>query len=180
MATATKKATTAATKTASDKPAASKPAPKAKTAIADDQESAFAFSSATTDQYDALMNAFTENAGALQEHGQEFLDAARAGFETAQDSFQAVNDVAVAAVQTEMSEAVDFTNELSRATSLNDVIEIQRDYWTRFFEGRVERTRAMTDATVNAMRDSAEPFNKPIAASLGTSGFASFFPFASK
>ena len=179
MATATKKAAPA-------RPAAKAAAPAATTAEAkaeshDVHADAFDMSNVAREQYDSLVKAFSENAEEFQGRTQELMDAARETIEAAQARLQALNAEAMEAARTEMTEAVDFANELSRAKTVADALEIQRDYWARFFEGRMDRSRALTQASLDAMKESFEPMNRSMASAFAAApSFAGFFPFGSK
>lgn len=168
--------TTATTKTAAAKKTA---APKAKPAL-DVEESAFAMSTAAQDQFESMFKVMNESAEEMQGRTQELFDATRESLEVAQSKLQEVNAEALEAARTEMTEAVDFANDLTKAKTLTDAMEIQRDYWTHFFEGRMQRTRAMTDVTMEAMRGAAEPVNKTMQGAFSKTGFEAFFPFAAK
>ena len=185
MATATTKSTTARAKSATAAAAngAQTTAKKTASKSADAGESAFAFSNAARDQYDALMSSYSANAEEVQGRTQDFIDATRASFETAQSRFQEVGVEAFEGARQEMTEAVEFTNELARAKTVAEAFEIQRDYWGRFFEGRIERSRSLTQATVEAVRESVEPVAKSVSDAANTENmpsFTSFFPFAAK
>ena len=107
--------------------------------------------------------------------------ALRAGFETAQERFSAVNADVMTAAREEMTDAVEFANELARAKSVSDAMEIQREYWTNLFETRVERTRAISQASAEAARETMEPFTKSMSSAFGAvPAFDKFFPFAAK
>ena len=170
MATPTKKIAPA-------QPAAS----QAKQATPEPGSDAFAFSDAAREQYDALLKSLNENAEEFQGRTQEFFDATREGFETAQSRLQEASAEAMDAARQEMTEAVDFANDLARAKTVADALEIQREYWTRLFETRVERTRDATQAAVDAMREVVEPMNKSMGAAFNnTPPLTTFFPQAVK
>ncbi|MEO0399318.1 MAG: phasin family protein [Pseudomonadota bacterium] len=182
MATAPKKAAPAG----AAKPAAAKPAAADKPAGAangDLGESAFAFSNAARDQYDTLLKSFNDNAEDAHERAHEIFEAARESFETAQSRFQEVGAEAMEAARQDMADAVDFASELSRTKTVAEAMEVQRDYWSRFFETNMERTRTMTQTTADALRDSVEPMNRSVTTAFSNAqmpAFTAFFPFASK
>lgn len=137
------------------------------------------FSAAANDQFQTVLNAFTENAETLRTQTEDAMAAFRSNFEATQSRLQSVGAEMVEAARTEASEAVTFVNELARAKTIADALEIQRSYWTNLFETRVERTRELAKTSVEAARESFEPFSK----SFATPAFASFekfFPFATK
>lgn len=140
-----------------------------------------AFGEAAREHYETALNAFNENAEKIRVQTEETLAAARVGFDAANERLRAVNADAMSAARDEMTEAVDFANELAKARSIGDALEIQRGYWTKLFETRVERARAMTQASVDATRDAFEPFNRSYASAFSFApSFDKFFPFGSK
>lgn len=155
-----------------------------KTAPADDYNAfaaAGAFGDAARDQYETALKSFNENAEKFRAQTEESITAARQSFETASERFRAVGAEAISAARDEMSEAVDFANDLARARSIGDALEIQRGYWTKLFETRIERAKAMTEASVEATRDAFAPLNRSVAsASAFAPSFDKFFPFGSK
>ncbi|MEO1015865.1 MAG: phasin family protein [Pseudomonadota bacterium] len=183
MTTATKTTTTAAPAAKPAAKTAAKPAPKAaapKIDAKDENEGAFAFSNAASDQYDALLKSFNENAEEMQGRTQELMDASRESFEAMQTRMQETSAELMDAARQEMSEAVDFANELTRAKSMGEALEIQRDYWTRLFETRVERVRAMTEASMDVMRETSEPVQRSMQTAFSANPFTSFLPTAEK
>lgn len=140
-----------------------------------------AFSEAAREHYETALKTFNENAETIRIQTEETLAAARLGFDAANERLRAVSADAVSAARAEMTEAVDFANELAKARSIGDALEIQRGYWTKLFETRVERARAMTQASVDATRDAFEPLNRSYASAFSFApSFDKFFPFGSK
>ena len=138
------------------------------------------FTQAANDQFQTAFNAFNENAETMREHAEGVFAAVRENIETAQSRFQSVSRDLVEAAREEASEAVTFVNELARARTIADALEIQRSYWTNLFETRVERTREFARTTTEAARESFEPFSKSLTAFPGLASFEKFFPFAAK
>ncbi|MEE2691134.1 MAG: phasin family protein [Pseudomonadota bacterium] len=144
-------------------------------------EAAQAFSNTARDQFDTLLAAYNDQAETFRSQTEELMETVRGNFETAQTRFQSVNADLMSAAREEMAEAVDFANELARAKTFADALEIQRGYWTNLFQTRVERTRELTNATVEAARESFEPFSKSLGSAFApTAAFEKFFPFAAK
>jgi hypothetical protein len=147
-------------------------------------ESANAFESAnfaaTNDQIRSFMEAFSTNAETVREQTEDFLASARENFETVQTRFQAVGHDFVSAAREEAADAVTFVNDLARAKTVGDALEIQRDYWTNLFETRVERARELTKASVEAARESFQPAAKSLAVLPGFAALEKFFPFGVK
>ncbi|MBB5517288.1 phasin family protein [Amphiplicatus metriothermophilus] len=140
-----------------------------------------AFAETAARQYDAFLTAFNGQAEAVRENAEEFAEAARANLETIQNRARAVSADFVAAAQDETARAIDFANELVRARTVADALEIQRDYWTNLFETRLERVRKLADASVETARESFEPFAKSLNAAAATAGsLGKVFPFAAK
>lgn len=65
----------------------------------------------------------------------------------------------MAAAREEMTEAADFANELARAKTIGDAMELHQDYWTNLFETRMERFRDMTTETLDVVRKNSAPMN---------------------
>jgi hypothetical protein len=140
-----------------------------------------AFADAARDQYETALKSFNDGAEKIRLQTEETMTTARESFETASERLRAVSVDAMTAAREEMTEAVDFANELAKAKSITDALEIQRDYWTRLFETRVERARAMHEASVEATRDAFEPFNRSFTTAFSfTPAFDKFFPFGAK
>jgi len=151
-----------------------------KTAKPAQTESASESFGAANDQFQSVLNAFSENAETFREQTEDVIAAFRSNFETTQSRLQSVSADMAAAARTEASEAVTFVNELARAKTMADALEIQRNYWTNLFETRVERTRELAKASVEAARESFEPFSKSVATLPAFASLEKFFPFASK
>jgi hypothetical protein len=135
---------------------------------------------AANDHFQTVFNAFSENAESMRAQTEDMIDAFRGNLETAQTRMKSIGADLAEAARTEAAEAVTFVNDLARAKTVVDAIEIQRSYWTNLFETRVERAREMTKTTVEAARESFEPFSKSFAAAPGLASFEKFFPFATK
>jgi hypothetical protein len=138
------------------------------------------FTDAAQQQYESVVKSFTESADEFRTKAEEAAETMREGFETAQERFGAVNADMMNAAREEMTDAVEFATELARAKTVTDAFEIQRAYWTKLFDTRIERTRALTEATTTAARDSFEPFTKSMNSAFGSTAFEKFFPFAAK
>lgn len=156
-------------------------AKKTKTVADDFAETTANFAETARDQYETALKSFNDHAEKVRAQTEDQFAAAREGFETATEKFRTVSTDALAHAREEMTEAVDFANELARAKSVSDALEIQRNYWTNLFNTRVERARAFTEASVEASRSAFEPLNKSFTtAAAFTPSFDKFFPFASK
>lgn len=132
----------------------------------------------STGQAQSFMNAFSMNAETFREQAEDVAAAVRGNFEQTQSRLQAVSADLMTAAREEATEAIAFVTDLSKAKSVGDALEIQRTYWTNLFETRVERAREMTKASVEAARESLEPFSKTMANAPAFSAFEKFFPFS--
>lgn len=140
-----------------------------------------AFSEAAREQYETALKAFSDGAETIRIQTEETLAATRARMEAASERFRAVGADAMIAARKDVAEAVTFANDLARARSLSDALEIQRDYWTNFFDTRLERSRSLAEASVEATREAFEPVNRSFETALALSPTLDrFFPFASK
>lgn len=136
-------------------------------------------SNATRDQFETFVAAFAENSDALRGQAEELIETCRGGFETANEQIRSASADLMNAAREETAEAVEFVNELARARTVADALELQRDYWTNLFETRVARARDLAQASFDAARASFEPLTKSMNA-FPASGFEKFFPFAAK
>lgn len=144
-------------------------------------DAAEAWTEAARDQYETALRAFTDNAEKFRTQTEDAFASARDGFDAAGERMRAVSADTMAAMREEMSDAARFATELARAKSVGDALEIQRDYWTKLFETRVERVRAFTETSTEVARDTFEPMSRSFAAAFSFSpAFDKLFPFASK
>lgn len=127
-------------------------------------------------QFERLYANFNDQAESFRGQTSEFIETVRANVETTREHLKTVNAELIDAARAEMAEAVDFANELARAKTVADAFEIQRSYWTRLFEARVERVRGMTNASVEIARGAMEPLSKTFAAAWSPAAFERFFP----
>ena len=131
--------------------------------------------------YETAFKSFSENAEKFRAEAEESFTTARAGFEAASERLRTVSADTLVHARTEMTQAVDFANELARAKSVADALEIQRGYWTKLFETRIDRARALSEASVEATREMFAPVNRTLGAAVSMApAFDKFFPFAGK
>ncbi len=171
MAAATKKAPAGKTAKAAAKPV--------ETATTDAFASFENVSNAARDQYETFVAAVSENTDTLREQTEEIFETCRGSFETANAQLRSAGAELLTAARAEAAEAVEFVNELARAKTVADALEIQRDYWTNLYETRLERARTLAQASFDAARVSFEPLSKSLGA-FPAAGFEKFFPFAAK
>lgn len=138
------------------------------------------FQAAAREQFESAMSAFSGNADEWRERSEEVIDEMRARFEKQQEIATQMNADMVAAAQDEMSDAVQFMNDLTKAKTFADALDIQREYWTSLFETRMERTREMTGASVEAARDSMTPMRTDFGAFFNTGAMEKMFRFPTK
>lgn len=127
-------------------------------------------------QFEQIFSAFSGQAETARDTAADLMETVRNNFETAQSRLKTVNAELMTAAREEISDAVDFANELARARTITDALEIQRGYWTKLFETRVERARGFASTSVEAARETIEPFSKTLASSFSTTSFERFFP----
>ncbi len=139
------------------------------------------FTDAARGQYETALKSFNEKAEKFRAEAQTSFEATREGFETAGEKLRVANTDAIAQAQSEVSDAVAFANEIARAKSVTDAIEMQRDYLTKLFNARVEGARAYAEASADATRALFEPMNKSFTSAFAFApSFETFFPFSSK
>lgn len=174
---------------AAKKPATRRVAKDIEDTIETGAETAFdavnTWSDAARDQYETALKSFNDSAEKFRADAEEAFAATRDGFEAANERIKTVNADLMTAAREEITEAVEFANELARAKSVADAFEIQRGYYTKLFETRSERFRAMTEASADAARAAFEPMTKGYASAFSFTpsfpmSFDKFFPFAGK
>jgi hypothetical protein len=148
-------------------------------------ETAFAtvnnWSDAARDQYETALKTFNDTAEKFRAETEEAFAAARTGFDAANERMQTVNADIMAAARDEISDAVEFANEIARAKSAADAFEIQRGYFTKLFDTRAARFRSLTEASADAARAAFEPMTKSYATAFSFApSFDKFFPFGGK
>lgn len=163
--------------------ATKKTAPKsAKTAETTFEDAtAFGWGDAAREQYETALKTFNDNAEKLRTQTEEALETARVGFDAANERMRVAGADAMTVAREEMTEAAEFMNDLARARTISDALAIQQGYWTKLFETRVERARAMTEASVEATREAFEPMTRNYASAFAFApSFEKFFPFSAK
>jgi hypothetical protein len=148
-------------------------------------ETAFAavnnWSDAARDQYESALKTFNENAEKFRADAEDAFAAARDGFEAANERIKTVNADLMTATREEISDAVEFANELARAKSVADAFEIQRDYFNKLLDTRAARFRSLTEASADAARAAFEPMTKSYSTAFSFApSFDKFFPFGGK
>lgn len=136
-------------------------------------------SNATRDQFEDFVAVMTEQSDALRDQAEEILDSCRGSFETANEQLRSTGAELMNAARDETAEAVEFVNQLARAKTIADALELQRDYWSNLFETRLERARDLTETSLDTARAAFEPLSKSMTA-FPAPGFEKFFPFAAK
>ena len=181
MATAQAKPARKATAT----PASKKTAPtKDKTAeTAQDVATASmtTYANAAREQFDQLVSEFSSNTDQFRGQLATLTSSVNEGVERTRTHFTEVSTECVEVAKEEMSDAIQYANDLTKAKSLTDVFEINRDYWTNLLEARTEFTRDIAERTMAVTRENAEPFTSQ-APNLfaGANLFSKFFTPASK
>jgi hypothetical protein len=140
-----------------------------------------AWGEAAREQYETALKTFNDNAEKFRTQTEDAIETARQGFDAANERMRAAGADAMTVAREEMNEAVEFVNELARARTIGDALTIQQGYWTKLFETRVERARAMTEASVEATREAFEPMTRNYASAFSFApAFEKFFPFSAK
>lgn len=180
MPAATTKTTAKATPAKTAKPTESKATP----ADATSSESVFAaadtFTSAAREQMETFVSAFNGNADEMREKAEALNEEIRTRLEKTQKHVTEVNSELMEAARTEVSDAVQLANDLTQAKSFADALELQRGYFAKLFETRIERARDLTEDSVAFVRETATPPNGAFSAYFDAKAFEKFFPFAGK
>ena len=135
---------------------------------------------AAREQFEAMMTTFTGNAEDMREQTQELAEEMRARFEKTQKQMTEVNAGLVEAARGELSDAVQFANEIVRVKSVSEAMELQRAYWTNLFETRVARAQELTATTVELAKENMEPVETGLDMFAGVKAFQDFFRFPAK
>lgn len=138
------------------------------------------FSAAARDQFEAMMTTFTASTEDMREQAEEMTGEIRARFEKSQETAAKINAEIVNAAQAETADAVQFVTNLGQAKTFADALEVQQSYWTNLFETRMERTRKLTETSVEAARENFAPVKSPFTAMFDTNAFADLFRAPSK
>jgi len=125
------------------------------------------FTAAAREQFESLTGALSGSTTELRETAQELSGAARDGFDNTQAHVAEVTAELVESTRNEVSDAVQFTKDLTSAKSLTDALEIQHNYWTNLFETRIERSRDITERSVEVTRANLAPFTAKAPAIFG-------------
>ncbi len=178
MPAATSKTTTAETAAETGKTAAES------VSIRSNNDNMFAsadgFANAAREQMETLMGAFTGNADEMREKAEALNEEMRARLEKTQKHVTDMNNELMEAARTEMSDAVQFANDMTQAKSVADALEIQRGYFSKLFETRIERARGMTEQSVALARETAAPADGAFTSYFDMKAFEKFFPFSGK
>lgn len=138
------------------------------------------FTAAAQEQFETVMQSFTGNMEEMREKAEEITGAMRERFEKTQKHVADVNAGVMEAARSEISGAVQLTNDLAQAKSFADALQIQQNYWTSLLETRMERAREITEASVDAARETMTPAETSFSAFFDPKTYEKFFPFAPK
>ncbi len=171
-------ATTKTTAAGAAKPAAKKAAKPAESVFKSVED----YTAAAREQFEKAFGDFSGNAEELRDQFETLSGAVNEGFNRTREHVTDVSSEIAEAAREEVADAVQFANDLTKAKSLTDALEIQRDYWTNLFEARVERTKEITERSINLARKNAEPFAEAKAPSFfaDSKAFENFFRFPAK
>lgn len=171
----------ATTKTAAKKTTTKSAAPKAE--ASNPMADIMSFSNGTEwtakakEQFETMMESFGENIEEARAKNEEFAEELQARFKTTQERATETNTRLMEAAQEEVSETVQFANDLTNAKSFADALTIQQSYWKKLFETRIERARELTETSVETARETMKPVEVPFA---NLKSFEKFFAFPAK
>ncbi|MEM9013776.1 MAG: phasin family protein [Pseudomonadota bacterium] len=156
-ATAAKAKTTPAKKT-TKKTAAKKAAPKSVATNENDPTAAFeAYSEAAREKFVRVTEDFSEGAEQMRETLTELAgDLSERATHTG-EQVSAMTSELMDAAKDEVTDAVQFANDLMKAKSFGDALEIQREYWTDLFQARTERARDLSERAMALTKDNLDP-----------------------
>lgn len=135
------------------------------------------FTAAAQDQFRKMTEMFTGNAEDMRAQAETLTEEMRVRMEKTQKHVADANAELVEAARTEMSDAVQFANDLASAKSFADALTVQQNYWTSLFQSRIERTQDITQNSVDVARESLKPVNASFGSMFDQSKmFGAFFP----
>jgi hypothetical protein len=129
------------------------------------------------EQFETMMSSFGGNFEDMRAQAEEMTEEMQTRFKTTQDRAAQTNAKLMEAAQEEMSGAVQLASDLTNAKTFADALTVQQSYWAKLFETRMERAREMTEATVEAARETMTPVETPFA---NFKAFEKFFAFPAK
>lgn len=168
----------AATKTTAKKTVkAADPTMKAAVVNEDAIKSAEDFTAAAQDQFQKMVDLFAGNAEEMREKVETLTSEMRARMEKTQQHVADVNADLAEAARTEVSDAVQFANDLAKAKTFADALTVQQSYWTNLFDTRIKRIKDMTQTSIDVTREALEPAGDTFGAFFDQSKlFEGFFP----
>lgn len=90
---------------------------------------------------EAFARTFNENFDQFQENVQTFHETVSSCSEKVRKRAQDIHDSLVEAVKDETADAVRYAGDLANVKNAGDMLELQRDYVTKRFRARMEKTR---------------------------------------
>lgn len=170
------------TKTAAEKPAAEKTTAETATngAAATDWMSfsnGAEWTAAAKEQFETMMTSFGGDFEGMRTQAEELSAEVQARLKATQTRASENQARLMEAAQEEVSGAVQLANDLTNAKTFADALTIHQSYWTKLFETRMERTRELTEATVETARETFTPIDVPFA---NFKAFEKFFVFPAK
>ena len=132
---------------------------------------------AAQDQFQKMTEMFAGNSEELRAQAETLTEEMRVRVEKTQKALADTNAELVEAARTELSDAVQFTNDLTSAKTFADALTVQQNYWTSLFQNRIERAQDMTQNSVDVARESLTPMNASFGSMFDQSKmFGAFFP----
>ncbi len=128
-------------------------------------------------QFETMMSSFTGNFGDMRAQAEGLAETTQARMKTVQDHAAETNTRLMEAAQEEMTSAVQFANDLSKAKSFADALSVQQSYWTKLFETRMAHAREISERSVATARETMTPIDTPFA---NMKAFEKFFAFPMK
>lgn len=129
------------------------------------------------EQFDTMMSSFTGNFEEVRAQSEVFAETAQARLKAVQERAAKNNARLMEAAQEDMSSAVQFASDLGKAKTFADALNVQQTYWKNVFETGMARTRELTEASVEAARETMTPAEMPFA---NMKAFEKFFAFPAK
>ncbi|MEO1252755.1 MAG: phasin family protein [Pseudomonadota bacterium] len=150
------------------------------TPAADFMKPAEDFTATAKAQFEDATAQFSESAEEWREQAEDMAADMRARFEKQQQLAADVNGELMEAAKTEVADAVQFANDLGKAKTFADALEVQQAYFTNLFETRVARAQDMTSKTVELAKDAMRPAATDFGAFFDPAAYQKFFRFPTK
>lgn len=135
------------------------------------------WTAAAKEHFETMLASFNGDFEELRAQAEDLSEEVQARFKATQARATETNAKIMEAAKEEVSDAVQLASDLTNAKTFADALTVHQSYWTKLFETRMERARELTEATVEAARETLSPVEVPFA---NFKSFEKFFAFPAK